>query len=197
MNGYFGEFVEQRRTKGGITGSWALTEGTFSSSNISHSATWTFCSNIIRWTWTPTSVLVSLQLFKTSSSYWLETFIPAPAGPPLSSASSPWRCPVPALCSVPTAPVTRPCPPHAPLSAPLEASCTPACKTGTRRNIYIRFRVGLIQLDSFIKSGPILHVEYAASLFNAAANGSLHTSVWVRMHVCACACVCGWGGGGG
>lgn len=56
------------------------------------------------------------------------TAVPVPAGPPLSSASSPGRCTVPAPCSVPAERVPRPCPPRAPLSAPRAASCTPVYK---------------------------------------------------------------------
>lgn len=58
---------------------------------------------------------------------------PVPAGPPLSSASSPWRCSVPAPCFVPTEPVLRPCSPRAPLSAPHATSYTPAYKTTRHR----------------------------------------------------------------
>lgn len=59
----------------------------------------------------------------------LPTVVPVPAGPPLSSASSPWRCSVPAPCFAPAEPVLTSCPPHAPLSAPHVASYTPAYNT--------------------------------------------------------------------
>lgn len=69
----------------------------------------------------------------------LSRILPVPAGPPLSSASSPWRCSVPAPCFVPSEPALRPCPPHAPLSAPRVVSCTPAYKRNTKDSC-IKFR---------------------------------------------------------
>lgn len=65
--------------------------------------------------------------------------VPVPAGPPLSSASSPGRCSVPAPCSVPAAREPRPCPPRVPLSAPRAASYTLVYKTrNTALGFYIR-----------------------------------------------------------
>lgn len=78
----------------------------------------------------------------------LAIVVPVPAGPPLSSASSPWRCSVPAPCFVPTEPALRPCPPRNPLSAPHVVSYTPAYKTTRNTDICIYFRVWLMLLST-------------------------------------------------
>lgn len=83
--------------------------------------------------------------------------VPVPAGPPLSSASSPWRCSFPVPCFVPAEPGPRPCPPHAPLSAPRAASYTPACNRKRHTDTYGSFRCWLT------KSAPVLPVDWKLS----------------------------------
>lgn len=80
--------------------------------------------------------------------YRLAIVVPVPAGPPLSSASSPWRCSAPAPCSVPAEPVLTSCPPRAPLSAPHVASYTPAYNTHRYLYLCFRYLAVVIQCDS-------------------------------------------------
>lgn len=67
----------------------------------------------------------------------LAVVVPVPEGPPLSSASSPWRCSFLALCFVPADSAQRPCPPRGPLSAPRGASYTPACNRAKHKDISV------------------------------------------------------------
>lgn len=93
--------------------------------------------------------------------------VPVPAGPPLSFASSPWRCSVPAPCFVPAEPVRQPCPPRAPLSAPHVASYTPAYNTTWHTDICIYVSgTWLIPLSNVIeltgnKTSISSHCEFA------------------------------------
>ena len=89
----------------------------------------------------------------------LAAVAPVPAGPPLSSASSPWRCTVPAPCFVPAGSELRPCPPRGPLSAPHAASYTPACRTAhTHICIYILGTYPMRFTKPAIKPASVLHV---------------------------------------
>ena len=83
--------------------------------------------------------------------------IPVPAGPPLSSASSPWRCSFPVPCFAPAEPGPRPCPPRAPLSAPRAASYTPACNTKTHTHL---------------RKFQVLAIEFIPKLYNKICTSS-------------------------
>lgn len=131
-----------------------------------------FCTETVKWTegW---AALFVLPLGRAS---------PVLAGPPLSFASSPWHCSVPAPCFAPAEPRLRFCPPRAPLSAPHVASYTPAYSTAQNEtHMRLCFRCFINHPVWFTK---LVRKNYTNSICELRSSRKPESkTVWQRNHV--------------